>query len=174
MFLFYVWLMLYIQISNGQTVPTVKYVRPPEETTESAQETKSTAPTIPIDYECSMQNAISTIVVKQNNLIDICELEKEYQISFKIYIKKYQFRKTILNVLGGKSKKKKILTIKTTGKGQKLRFKGILDEHEEEFKVVTKEKVALEKWNKINIIQEVIQGGFVSIIYYVMFLKFLN
>lgn len=162
MLLFYVWLWLYIQTSNAQTVPTVKYIKAESDTTISTQEIKPSTQVIPIDYECSMRNAISTIVIKKNNLIDICDLGKEYQVYFKIFIKKFQFKKTILNIFGGQSKKKKILTIKSAGRAQKLKFTGIIDEFEEKFKATTKQKVQLEIWNKIKIVQEEVQGGFVS------------
>ena len=124
----YVWICLNIKSSFSQTVPSVKYVSGSTQS-ELSKSTTEEALTPPLDYECSMRNAISTIVVKENNLIDICTLGEEYQISFKLYIQKFQTKKTILDIFDSKSKKikkNKILTIKSSGQPNKLRFIGFL------------------------------------------------
>ena len=103
------------------------------------------------DYALSMCEKISTIVVKQNNLIDICTLGREFEISFKLFINKLEFNKNIIEIFAGKKWKTRILRVISHWKYPRIRFASRVDHG---LLKARTPKVSVKVWNTIRIVQE--------------------
>ena len=104
---------------------------------------------------CETNSEVS-IAVRTNNLFETCKLEQEFEISFDLYFNKFPKRKYILEIVDVNRKRKKILSVRSHAKRQKLIIKSTINRYTK-MTAVTR-KVNLENWNNtIKIIQEKVQ-----------------
>ena len=134
-------------------------------TLNSYPETEQTTPDLPLtttaDYALSMCEKISTIVVKPNNLIDICTLGKEFEMSFKFYINKLEFNKNILQVFAGRNEKIRFLRVVTHLKVPKIRIIARVDSEVVKSNTRRTPKIKTKTWNTIKIRREQLQNDWV-------------
>ena len=104
----------------------------------------------------SQCEALSTIIVKENQLIDSCSLGQEFHISFKLYMSECINARYILDVIDLNNNNKKLLYVRTHNRRQKLIIQSYLKRFT--LKAVTT-KVNLQSWdNTIEIVQEKVNG----------------
>ena len=122
----------------------------------SYPQTDKTTISVPANtgFALSMCERISTIAVKPNNLIDICNLEREFEISFKFFINKLDKNKNLLQAFAGQNEKIKFLRICSHWKVSKIRIIARVDNLV--VKTITRRtpKIKLKTWNTIRIVQE--------------------
>ena len=123
------------------------------------------------DYALSMCERISTIVVKPNNLIDICTLGREFEISFKFFVNKLDKNKNLLEAFAGPKEKIRFLRVCSHWKLSKIRIIARVENDVVKAKIRKTPKIKLKTWNTIRIVQEKLHHDLVRKIFFLVELK---